>query len=289
MLRCGMHVCVSYLNFIQYFRGDSFRLAFAEIGTLRSLLPKSVNVLALTATATKATLDCIVEKVFLKCPEIIGLPPNRKNIKYIVKHDITFRNFCSNLVNDLSKRRTAMQKTVLFCTTLQECANIYSFVSKSLGPSITEPPGVPNILQFRLVDMFTAGSTTDMREKILAEFSQKDTKLQLIIASGAFGLGVDCPDITRVINWGSPATLEDLLQQSGRAGRDGTQSEAILYYRKAGKNTSKCMKEYGVNESVCRRSLLYNNFLFSVPEYDIPPCHCCDICSVLCTCASCNS
>ena len=284
MSRCGMYAYVSYLHYILYFRGDSFRLAFAEIGTLRSLLPNSVNVSALTATATKATMDCIVEKLSLKCPEVIGLPPNRKNIKYIVKRDVTFQDFCSNLVDDLIKWRIRMQKTVLLCTTLQECVNIYSFVKKRLRPKITEPPGVPNILQFRLVDMFTAGSTTDMRENILAEFCQKDTKLRLIIASSAFGLGVDCPDITHIINWGPPATLEDLLQQSGRAGRDGTQSEAIFYYRKAGKNTTKCKKDYGLNESVCRRCLLYNGFLFSVPEYDIPLCLCCDICSFMYIC-----
>ena len=101
--------------------------------------------------------------------------------------------------------------------------------------------------------MFTAGSTTAMREQILGEFCQRKTKLRLIIASSAFGLGVDCPDITRVINWGPPETLEDLLQQSGRAGRDGTQSDAILYYRKPSKNVSKAIHNYGVNEVVCRR------------------------------------
>lgn len=65
---------------------------------------------------------------------------------------------------------------------------------------ITEPSNMPNILPFRLLDMFTAGSTSVMRQRILEQFFKKETKLQVILATSAFGLGVDCPDITRVIN-----------------------------------------------------------------------------------------
>ena len=67
---------------------------------------------------------------------------------------------------------------------------------------------------------------------VLAEFCKQDTKLRLVIATSAFGLGVDCPDIGRVINWGAPSTIEELVQQSGRAGRNGAEAEAILFYKK---------------------------------------------------------
>jgi len=53
-----------------------------------------------------------------------------------------------------------------------------------------------------------------MREKVLEEFCKRKTKLRLIIATSAFGLGVDCPDTTRIISWGSPPTLEDLAHFS---------------------------------------------------------------------------
>lgn len=62
-----------------------------------------------------------------------------------------------------------------------------------------------------MVDIFTAASTMEMRKLILAEFSKRGSTLRLIIASSAFGLGVDCPDIARVINWGPPTTLEELV------------------------------------------------------------------------------
>ena len=59
-----------------------------------------------------------------------------------------------------------------------------------------------------------------------------DSKLWLIIASIVFGLGVDCPNIVWIVNWGAPNTLEDLVQESGRGGRNGSAVEAILFYSK---------------------------------------------------------
>lgn len=78
--------------------------------------------------------------------------------------------------------------------------------------------------------MFTAGSTSIMREKVSEEFCKRNTKLHLTIANSTFGIGVDCPDITRTISWGLLPTLEELVQQSGRAEWDGSQSEAILNF-----------------------------------------------------------
>ena len=154
--------------------------------------------------------------------------------KLCLRYPIKKKEFAHLLASELLTVRVQAPKTVVFCATVQQVADIFSIIKRDLGIHITEPPNVPNILPFWLVDMFTAGSTSVMRQRVLAEFCKKTTKLRLIIASSAFGLEVDCPDITRVINWGPPTTLEDLLQQSGRAGRDGTQSEAILYYVKPG-------------------------------------------------------
>ena len=81
--------------------------------------------------------------------------------------------------------------------------------------------------------------------------------MRLIIASSAFGLGVDIPDIARIVNWGLPNTLEDLVQETGRAGRDGSPAEAILYFRNTGKKASKAVKEYATNTSLCHRYLLF--------------------------------
>ena len=117
-------------------------------------------------------------------------------------------------------------------------ANLYTLVQKTLGSNITEPPGLPNVLHVRILDLFTGASTPEIREIVLRKFSGPETKLHLLISSTAFGLGVDCPD---VVNRGTPNTLEDLVQESGRGGRDGSAAEATLFYKIVGKQVSKDM------------------------------------------------
>jgi len=270
-------------------RGDAFRKSFAEIGTLRSILPKSVNVLALTATATKQTVDCVVERLSMKEPAIIGANVGRGNIKYIVKPRIAQTELCALLSDELLTSRASTPNTVVFCWTLLSCGNIYGNLKKQLGSNITEPPGLPNLVEFRLINLFTAATTSRMREKILTEFCKDDSTLQVIIATSAFGLGVDCGDITRIINWGAPCTLEELLQETGRAGRNGAPSEAILYSFNVGGNTSKVMKEYLDNVNLCRRQLLLSNFMFCEDTVDLKYCRCCDACSASCDCTDCNN
>ena len=154
-------------------RGDEFRTAFAKSGNIRCLLPEKVNVLALTATATKETLECVICRLAMYQPIIIGLPPDRPNIKLIVKPYLSIPTLCQQLSDELKEKRSLFPKTVIFCRSLKHCADMCEFMRRFLGPHITDPSGQPSILQFRLVDVFTAASDNDMREEVLKEFSKK--------------------------------------------------------------------------------------------------------------------
>ena len=214
------------------------------MGTVRSILPKNIGILALTATVTKETYSVIIDRLCMNDPSIVGLSSVRHNITYEVEPYIKLNDLCSLLSSELLEHRAKVPKTVLFCRTLQGCADIYVGLRKLLGDQITEPAGLPvNLVKFRLIDIFTAGSKAQMREAVVTEFCRSDTKLRLIIATSAFGLGIDCGDIARIIHWGPPNTLEELVQETGRAGRNGMPSKAILYYGKPGKHVDKGMKE----------------------------------------------
>ena len=270
------------------YRGDEFRKTFAELGSIRSLLPSNVNVLALTATATRETLKCVISRISMKNPVIIGLPPDRPNIKLSVYPCPTILRMCEWLAKELLEKRTAALKTVVFCRSLRHCADMCVMMKKLLRENITEPPGLPdNIVQYRLVDVFTAASDADMKEEILAEFCKRNSNLRLLIATTAFGLGVDCMDTNRIINYGTPSTLEELVQELGRAGRDGSPAEAILYHKVVGKKITDAATAYGTNQTVCRQSLLFKEFLFSKIS-EVHACRCCDICEPLCNCEKCH-
>lgn len=264
---------------------------FAEIGTIRSLINKDINILALTATATHETMKSIFERLSMTEVNMIGLPPERPNIKYSVILMCSMADLCSVLAKELTDMRADTPKTVLFCQTLQQCGDFQLRIRRLLGRSITIPPGAPSIIPFRVLSLFTSASRAELREEILKEFCKENTNLRLVIATTAFGLGVDCQDISRVINWGAPNSLEELVQETGRAGRDGRESEAILYYGKgANKHISKAVKNYGENCSHCRRTLLYKDFIFSdIDKHNIVACRCCDLCAPMCVCAKCKN
>ena len=157
-----------------------------------------------------------------------------------------------------------------------------------LGENFTDPAGYPNHADYRLIDMFTAVQTRDKKEDVLKLFSQKDGKLRLILATTAFGMGVDCPDIRRIIHWGIPSTLEEYVQETGRSGRDGNISKAILYKGVGGRNTTSNIKNYMNNSTHCRRRLLFQEFLlYSEDSIAVSGCRCCDVCTIKCTCNSC--
>ena len=114
----------------------------------------------------------------------------------------------------------------------------------------------------------------------MQSFTERDGVLRLIIATTAFGMGIDCPDVRRIIHWGIPNTLEqEYVQETGRCGRDGNLASAILYQGKGGKYASSEVKNYVSNTTVCRRRLLFQEFLlYKSDDIKVMGHECCDIC-----------
>ena len=103
-------------------------------------------------------------------------------------------------------------------------------------------------------------------------------------------MGINCSDIRQVIHWGVPQDAEVYVQESGRAGRDGKHSIAMIMKKGCDLNkryTSEEMTEYCQNRSLCRRSILYKGFLGC--ELPHSGCVCCDICKFSCACENCDS
>ena len=110
-----------------------------------------MNLLALTATVTRESFDSICKSLLLDNPVLIGLSPNRVNIKYIVKQSPSINELCHQLTDELMSKRQNVPKTVLFCRSLQSCADVFVVMKRMLGKYITEPPGMVTDLQVRLV------------------------------------------------------------------------------------------------------------------------------------------
>ena len=83
-----------------------------------------------------------------------------------------------------------------------------------LGEYFTDPPGYPiDMHKYHIVDTYTRANTAEMKEKVLASFPVPNGKLRVVVATTAFGMGIDCPDIHQIIHYGSPSSPEDYMSK----------------------------------------------------------------------------
>ena len=137
--------------------------------------------------------------------------------------------------------------------------------------------GASGIVSARLVAMFSACTESKVKNVVLQNFKNPSSCLRVVIATVAFGMGLDCPDVHRVIHWGPPEDIETYLQETGRAGRDGKPAFAYLFCGGKGFHCDENIKAYCRNEDVCRRKLLLH--YFDNPEHSYTCTHkCCDVC-----------
>ena len=76
-----------------------------------------------------------------------------------------------------------------------------------------DPIGYPDISRFRLMDMFTACTNVDVKEDIVKSFTQPEGRRRIIVATVAFGMGIDCSNVQRIIHWGPPSDVEVMCRR----------------------------------------------------------------------------
>ena len=159
-----------------------------------------------------------------------------------------------------------------------------------MGKDFTEPPGSPHLAKYRLVDMYTKCTHPQVKEDIIKSFCSVNGTTRVIIATIAFAMGLDCPDVREVIHWGPSSDVESFIQETGRCGRDGLLSMSLLLCGKGDMHhVSESMQSYCTNEHVCRCKLLFSDFDgFGEIKLPCKPCMCCDVCRQKCECGACH-
>ena len=136
----------------------------------------------------------------------------------------------------------------------------------------------------RMVEMFHAGSPETVKNHVIKEMTASSSHLRVLICTMAFGMGIDCKNVYRSIHFGPSKTIEMLIQECGRLGRDGKSCSCYILF--SGLLTAHCdakVKEL-IQSKDCRRKQLSKLFT-SFDETSAPKgCHCCDICFQKCDC-----
>ena len=250
-------------------------------------VPHGVPVMALTATATKSLRYSVSKTIGMHMPKLITTNPCKSNIMYSIGKFKSVAETFVPVVEKLKRERSAFPRMLIYGRSFDVCADVYIHSQKELGELFTEPPDAPNLPQFRLVEMFTSVTDPPQKDYIIKAFTS-ETHLRIVIATIAFGMGIDCPDVHQVVHIGFP--IESYIQETGQAGRDGELSLANLLKTKC---TNRCieksMNDYVNNGTTCRRDLLFSD-MDEYVHHDMGSKRlCCDVCKLVCECGSCDA
>lgn len=194
--------------------GHDFREEYAQLKVLKALRP-DVPVLALTASATPTVLSDISRNLKMNKPEKMVHGFYRSNLYYQVEACLDESEKLSMMLEAV--RKFTQGRVIIYCGTRK----------------VTEE--LAEILQKRFSDVghYHAGLSTQARSQTQTDYAEGH--LRILVATNAFGMGIDQPDVRLVVHYQMPANIDALYQEMGRAGRDGKDSTCLMLYAKKDK------------------------------------------------------
>lgn len=185
--------------------GYDFRPAYLGIASLRKIVAPDVPVLALTASATPRVADDICSLLgFRHGFNTFRTSFARANISYVVRRNVSRLDHIVHILNRVPGTSIIYARSRRLTVELAEELKVYGISAEA----------------------FHAGLEYDVKEERITAW--KRGQIRVMVATNAFGMGIDKPDVRTVIHYDLPPSLEEYYQEAGRAGRDGKQSYAIL-------------------------------------------------------------
>ncbi|MBR4589340.1 MAG: RecQ family ATP-dependent DNA helicase [Bacteroidaceae bacterium] len=194
--------------------GYDFRPPFLKIAEIRQIIPYDVPILALTATATPQIVDDIQDKLQFKERNVFSMSFERKNLVYVVRETENKDDEMLNILKSIPDGGA-----IVYTRSRKLTSEIARFL---ISEGIT-------------ADNYHAGLTD--AEKDIRQINWTKGRNRVMVATNAFGMGIDKPDVRVVIHYNIPDSIEAYFQEAGRAGRDGQTAYAVLLYNRKDNTT----------------------------------------------------
>jgi ATP-dependent DNA helicase RecQ len=222
--------------------GNAFRPVYRQLGEFRFHL-REPQTLALTGSATPAARREILEVLRIARAEVVAVSFDRPNLRFEVER-----------IHDDRERFARIRASI---ETVRDRGQIIIYTpTRRLTEVVTRALRLHGLK----AAPYHAGLDTDIRRPVLNAFLHD--RAPIIVATSAFGMGIDKPDVRLVLHWGPPRTLESYYQEAGRAGRDGEAAMCRLLWRPddlAWGELAPGMRRY-VQQRRCRRRMLLEHF-----------------------------
>ena len=180
----------------------------------------------------------------------------------------------------------------MYCWSLNQRADLYEHFHQNLGDASYHPSGASPVSDNRLFGMFHSCTPSHNKDVILESMQKEDGVVRVVFATIALGMGVNLVGVNTIYHYGAPRSIDDFVQESGRAGRSGVLAKSVVYWKpvdaplKSDLSNPRdaevaAVRRYLQNYNVCRRYQLMSyfdpEFAHSLPPRD--PLLCCDVCA----------
>ncbi|XP_058461346.1 ATP-dependent DNA helicase Q1-like [Malaya genurostris] len=235
--------------------GHDYRPDYKHLSVLKTMFP-DVPILGVTATATAKVVADVRKMLNLRECLIFNAPFNRPNLYYHVLEKSADKEEVHDMLADLIKKKYRQMSGI-----------IYAF-------SVKDTEEISTQLLQRDVKVLPYYGNLDPKQRSKAHQKWMRNQIQVIVATNAFGMGIDKSDVRFVIHHSMSKSMENYFQESGRAGRDGKRSDCILLYQfkdmfrlstmifseYEGLSNVYSMVKYCINGKECRRKLISRHF-----------------------------